>query len=127
MKRKLPTIGFIGTGIIGLPMAFNLIKNNYNIYAYVRNIKNHRNVKKTGCLIINDLTEFYEKIDILILAVSDTKDVEEILVGTNGLIKFSKTPKIVIDMSTICPIETISMSKKLSKFKISLFILIQTF
>ena len=46
MKRKLPTIGFIGTGIIGLPMAFNLIKNNYNIYAYVRNIKNHRNVKK---------------------------------------------------------------------------------
>ena len=30
MKRKLPTIGFIGTGIIGLPMAFNLIKNNYN-------------------------------------------------------------------------------------------------
>ena len=120
MKRKLPTIGFIGTGIIGLPMAFNLIKNNYNIYAYVRNIKNHRNVKKTGCLIINDLTEFYEKIDILILAVSDTKDVEEILVGTNGLIKFSKTPKIVIDMSTICPIETISMSKNLSKFKISL-------
>ena len=113
MKRKLPTIGFIGTGIIGLPMAFNLIKNNYNIYAYVRNIKNHRNVKKTGCLIINDLTEFYEKIDILILAVSDTKDVEEILVGTNGLIKFSKTPKIVIDMSTICPIETISMSKNL--------------
>ena len=95
MKRKLPTIGFIGTGIIGLPMAFNLIKNNYNIYAYVRNIKNHKNVKKTGCLIINDLTEFYEKIDILILAVSDTKDVEEILVGTNGLIKFSKTQKLL--------------------------------
>ena len=120
MNIKERNIGFIGTGIIGYPMAKNLISCKFSTYAYVRNKRKIKDLKKIGCQVINTLDEFYHKIDILILAVSDTKDVKEILVGKNGLVKFKNKPSIVIDMSTICPIETISLFKKLSQQKISL-------
>tara|TARA_Y100000766_G_C18866411_1_gene585977 strand:- start:421 stop:1302 length:882 start_codon:yes stop_codon:yes gene_type:complete len=120
MSSNIKNIGFIGTGIIGFPMAKNLIKSNYPTYAFVRNARKAKNLEKIGCKVINELGNFYHKIDILILAVSDTKDVKDILVGKNGLTKFKNKPNIVIDMSTICPIETISLSKKLAKQKISL-------
>ena len=89
-------------------------KKGYNVYSYARDTKKHKTLTKS-CLIINDLTEFYSSIDILILAVSDTPDVEKILVGKKGLIFYKKKPSIIIDMSTICPIETINISNELSK------------
>ena len=88
MSSNVKNIGFIGTGIIGFPMAKNLIKNNYPTYAFVRNSRKAKNLEKIGCKVINELENFYHRIDILILAVSDTKDVKDILVGKNGLIKF---------------------------------------
>ena len=70
--------------------------------------------------IIKNLKEFFSEIDILILAVSDTKDVKEILVGAQGLINSISNISIVIDMSTICPIETIRISKILKQNNISM-------
>jgi len=117
---KKTKIGFIGTGIIGLPMAINLSKNKYNVYAYSRNTKNHITISKKNIKIIKNLKEFFSEIDILILAVSDTKDVKEILVGAQGLINSISNISIVIDMSTICPIETIRISKILKQNNISM-------
>ena len=75
---------------------------------------------KNGINVIRNLKEFFCKIDILILAVSDTKDVKEILTGRNGLVKNALKPSIVIDMSTICPIETIKIANVLKKNNISM-------
>ena len=115
MTKNTTKIGIIGTGIIGLPVANNLLKKKYNVYAYVRNKKKHSEISKKGIIIKRSLAEFFRSIDILILAVSDTNDVKNILIGKNGLNKSLKTPSIVIDMSTICPIETIKISNELSK------------
>jgi len=120
MLKNTTKIGVIGTGIIGLPIAYNLLINKYNVYAYVRNKKRHSGVRKKGIKIIQDLADFFNSIDILILAVSDTSDVKNILIGKNGLNKYYIKPSIVIDMSTICPMETIRISKILSKNNISL-------
>ena len=120
MLSKKVKIGFIGTGIIGLPMAKNLSENHYDISAYSRNAKYHTNIKKNGIKVVRNLKDFFCKIDILILAVSDTKDVKGILTGRNGLVKNAIKPSIVIDMSTICPIETIKLSKLLKKNNISM-------
>ena len=120
MLKKKVKIGFIGTGIIGLPMAKNLSKNHYDVSAYSRNAKYHTNIIKNGINVIRNLKEFFCKIDILILAVSDTKDVKEILTGRNGLVKNALKPSIVIDMSTICPIETIKIANILKKNNISM-------
>ncbi len=120
MLKKKVKIGFIGTGIIGLPMAKNLSKNHYDVFAYSRSAKYHTNIIKNGINVIRNLKEFFCKIDILILAVSDTKDVKEILTGRNGLVKNALKPSIVIDMSTICPIETIKIANVLKKNNISM-------
>jgi len=120
MISKKTKIGFIGTGIIGLPMAINLSKNKYDVYAYSRNPKYHAAITKKGIKIIKNLKEFFAEIDILILAVSDTKDVKEVLVGSKGLINSISNISIVIDMSTICPIETIRISKILKQNNMSL-------
>ena len=120
MLNKNTNIGIIGTGIIGLPIAKNLVNSGYNVYSYVRDKKKYSNIKKSKIIVSEDINEFYSSIDILILAVSDTPDVKNILIGKKGLIAHKIKPSIVIDMSTICPIETINISKELSKKNILL-------
>ena len=115
MSKKKLKIGIIGTGIIGSPIAKNLVENNYEVYAYARNQKKHNDLIANNIKISYDLKKLFSSVDILILAVSETKDVKKILIGKGGLKNFSNRPSIVIDMSTICPIETIYMSKILSK------------
>ena len=50
---KKAKIGFIGTGILGLPMAKNLYESNYDVYAYARNHKNHAFIVKKNIKLIN--------------------------------------------------------------------------
>ena len=119
MSINKKAIGIIGTGIIGLPIAINLIKKNFIIHAYARNKRKHLDLQKQGIFIEENLDRFFSSIDILILAVSDTKDVKSLLVGKSGLIYSTKKPSIVIDMSTICPIETINISTILANHKVS--------
>ena len=85
MNKKKLKIGVIGTGIIGLPIAKNLIKNKYEVYAFARDKKKHRKLISSDINISKTLEGLFSTIDILILAVSETKDVQEILVGKNGL------------------------------------------
>jgi len=119
MSINKKTIGIIGTGIIGLPIATNLIKKNFIIHAYARNKRKHLELKKQGIIVDENLDRFFSSIDVLILAVSDTKDVKSLLVGKSGLMYSTKKPSIVIDMSTICPIETINISTILANYKVS--------
>ena len=83
-------IGIIGTGIIGLPLAVNLIKKKYKVYSHIRNKNRSRLIKNSGVVLLDTLDELFSMIDILILAVSETKDVKNILVGKNGMNKFKK-------------------------------------
>ena len=119
MSINKKTIGIIGTGIIGLPIAINLIKKNFIIHAYARNKRKHLELKKQGIIVDENLDRFFSSIDVLILAVSDTKDVKSLLAGKSGLMYSTKKPSIVIDMSTICPIETINISTILANHKVS--------
>ena len=80
MLKKNINIGFIGTGIIGLPMAKNLINEGFNI-CLCKRCKKHGLIKKSKLKVCENVDEFYSKIDILILAVSDTPDVKKLLIG----------------------------------------------
>ena len=71
--------------------------------------------------LCNTREQLFKSTNILILNVSNTDDVEEILIGKDGLYKYEKHPKLVIDMSTICPIKTKQISQKLKKKNIYMF------
>lgn len=94
-------IGFIGIGIMGKPMALNLIRAGYPLAVYARRPERILALTEAGATAFNTPKELAEKTDVIISMVPATADVEEVLLGKNGIIQTAKPGTIVIDMSTI--------------------------
>ncbi len=103
-------IGFIGLGIMGKPMALNLMKAGYKLVVTSRSRKPIDEVAAAGATAVNTPAEVAKAASIVITMVPDTPDVELVLTGPNGALDQLKPGSIVIDMSTISPVVT----KKLS-------------
>ncbi|MBL7055384.1 2-hydroxy-3-oxopropionate reductase [Candidatus Woesearchaeota archaeon] len=104
-------IGFIGLGIMGRPMALNLIKAGFSVTVY-----NRTKSKAEGFdSVANSPKEVAEKCDVIITIVSDSKDVEEVILGKGGIIEGVRSGSIVIDMSSIAPLVTKKIAAELSK------------
>jgi 2-hydroxy-3-oxopropionate reductase len=106
-------IGFVGLGIMGSPMALNLLKAGFDVIAYNRTEKKVDAIIKAGGEGGKTPKEVAEKSDIIITIVSDTPDVEDVILGKNGVINGIKKGSVVIDMSTISPSVTKEIAKKL--------------
>ena len=114
MKRaKKNTVGFIGLGIMGKPMAINLIKNNFDVYFYARRKKIIDEVSCIGGKFIPDPVDIPKHTNKFITNLPYTKDVENVVIGKKGLFHNLKDDCIVIDMSTISPEITVKINKKL--------------
>ncbi|MFC1908152.1 2-hydroxy-3-oxopropionate reductase [Chloroflexota bacterium] len=99
-------IGFIGLGIMGMPMARNLLKAGFEVVAYNRTKSKAEVLVKEGAKKADSPQEVTRECSIVITMVSDTPDVKEVILGPNGIIEGIKPDSIVIDMSTISPIAT---------------------
>ncbi len=106
-------IGFVGLGIMGSPMALNLLKAGFDVIAYNRTEKKVDAIIKAGGEGGKTPKEVAEKSDIIITIVSDTPDVEDVILGKDGVINGIKKGSVVIDMSTISPSVTKEIAKKL--------------
>lgn len=113
-------IGFIGLGIMGKPMALNLMKAGYALSAYVRNKKIADAIQQAGATLYPSPKELAANVDVIITNVKATTDVEEILVGPEGIIHTAKPGTIVIDMSTISAAATRHMAAQLAEKKIEM-------
>jgi len=100
MKKK---IGFIGLGIMGRPMARNLIKAGFEVIVYNRTASKAKQMVSEGAKKADSPKELAEASPIVITIVSDTPDVESVILGENGVIEGIKPDSVVIDMSTISP------------------------
>ena len=96
-------IGFIGLGIMGQPMCLNLLKAGFEVTAYNRTASKLDAVKKAGAVAADSPKQVAEQSDIIITIVTDSADVEQVILGTNGVIEGVSADKVVIDMSTISP------------------------
>lgn len=106
-------VGFIGLGIMGTPMAGHLIAGGHEVYLYdVRPPKAELTDK--GGKACASSKEVAQKADIVIVMVPDTPDVEAVLFGQNGVAEGLSKGKIVVDMSSISPIETKEFAKKIN-------------
>jgi 3-hydroxyisobutyrate dehydrogenase-like beta-hydroxyacid dehydrogenase len=107
MKEK---IGFIGLGTMGKPMARNLLKAGYSLTVFNRSPHKAVELKGLGAIVAESPKEIGKYCEIIILMVPDSPDVENVLVGKEGLLENIQSGTIVIDMSTISP----SVSKRLA-------------
>jgi 3-hydroxyisobutyrate dehydrogenase len=108
-------IGFIGLGIMGRPMALNLIKAGYSLAVYNRTADKCRPLIDAGALAVGSPGEAAAGSDIVITIVSDTPDVASVLFGARGVYEAVGPGAIVIDMSTISPVATIGFATRLAE------------
>jgi 3-hydroxyisobutyrate dehydrogenase len=108
-------IGFIGLGIMGQPMCVNLLKAGYSITAYNRTDSKLETVVKQGAKRADTPAQVAKESDIIITIVTDSEDVEQVILGQDGIIHAAKAGSVVIDMSTISPSVTQDIAKQLSK------------
>lgn len=96
-------IGFIGLGIMGKPMAQNLLKAGYPLVVYNRSRSAMEALAADGAVLAESPKAIAQQVDVVISCVSDSPDVEAIALGSNGIIEGAKPGLTFIDMSTIAP------------------------
>jgi 2-hydroxy-3-oxopropionate reductase len=107
-------VGFIGLGIMGKPMAVNLIKGGHSLFLYNRSAVAPE-LTAAGGIACGSSKEVAQKADIVITMVPDTPDVERVLFGANGVAEGLSKGKIVIDMSSISPFDTKDFAERINK------------
>lgn len=112
MSKK---IGFIGLGIMGQGMSKNLLKEGFELTVWNRTASRMDGVLAEGALRGASPADVAEKSDIIITCVSNTDDVEEVILGDAGVIHGVSAGKLVIDMSTISPEATRNIAAKLAE------------
>ena len=117
MKQR---IGFIGLGIMGRPMAGHILQSGYPITVYNRTRSKMTSLLKAGAKEAEDPSKVACESDIIITMVSDTPDVEEVVLGQRGIIKGIKPGSVVVDMSTIAPAMEKTLNMKLKEVDCSL-------
>ena len=107
------TLGFIGLGIMGAPMARHLIAAGHTVYLNTRGNPPDDLVSAGGKPCAN-ATEVAQKADIIFLMLPDTPDVEAVLFGANGVAAGLTAGKTVVDMSSISPMQTKAFAERIN-------------
>ncbi len=107
-------VGLIGPGLMGQPMGLNLIKAGYPLWVYSRTAERTQPLRDAGATVCASPQEVGEKADIVIVIVSDTPDVEEVVLGEKGVIQGASAGKVVVDMSTISASATRKIAQTLA-------------
>jgi len=106
-------VAFIGMGIMGKPMAINLHKAGHRVFVHGRRPESMTQPVEAGCTACKSAAEAAAQAEIVIVMVSDTPDVEQVIFGDAGVIHGAKPGVVVVDMSTISPTATRRMAEQL--------------
>jgi 2-hydroxy-3-oxopropionate reductase len=98
-----PVIGFVGLGIMGKPMARNLLKAGYLVVAHNRSRDAVDELSKEGAQSATSSKEVAERSEIVITMLPDSPDVELVYASDEGILAGAKPGILLIDMSTISP------------------------
>jgi len=106
-------IGFIGLGIMGAPMAGQLIKGGHEVHLYSRT-QVPQELTAAGGRACASATEVAQQAEVVIVMVPDTPHVEDVLFGETGVAKGLSRGKIVVDMSSISPVATKEFARRIN-------------
>jgi len=99
-------VGFIGLGIMGKPMAKNLMQAGYELAVHNRSPEKTQELAREGATAAESPREVAGQSDIIITMLPDSPDVREILLGEGGVLEGIEEGALVVDMSTISPVVT---------------------
>jgi 3-hydroxyisobutyrate dehydrogenase len=108
-------IGFIGLGIMGRGMAGNLLKAGFDLRVWNRTQSRVDDFVSQGASLASHPADLAGQCDVVIVCVSDTPDVQEVILGENGVIDGIQPGALVIDMSTISPKVTRTIAGELGE------------
>ena len=106
-------IGFVGLGIMGLPMALNLKKAGHELFVPER--ASLTDEIRAAASVLPDPQSVAAEAEVVILMVPDTPDVEQVLFGEKGVAAGLRKGALVIDMSSISPIATKEYAKRINR------------
>jgi 2-hydroxy-3-oxopropionate reductase len=108
------TVGFIGLGIMGRPMAKNLLKAGYPLVVHSRSRGPVDELVKAGAKAAASPRDVAAQCDVLITMLPNSPDVDLVALGKDGIIEGARPGLIYVDMSTISPIVTQKIGKALA-------------
>jgi len=111
----MANIGFVGLGIMGQPMALNLIKGGHELFLSSRSGVPQELIAAGGVASAS-AKEVAQGADVILIMVPDTADVEKVLFGAGGVAEGLTAGKTVVDMSSISPIETKKFAERIESF-----------
>jgi len=104
------SVGFMGLGIMGEPMALNLVKAGYQVTVFNRTRDKTQTLERAGARVASSPAEAARNADYVMSIVSDSAASEEVVMGTEGILQTLRPGAIVIDSATISPV----VSRKLA-------------
>lgn len=111
----LPRIGFIGLGVMGRPMALNLLRAGYPLTVHSRSRPPVDDLVAAGATPADSPSTVASMADVVIAMLPDTPDVEAVILGPGGVIEAARSGLTVIDMSTINPLGARGIGAALAK------------
>ena len=108
-------VGYIGLGIMGRPAALNLMKAGYQVRVWARRAESMEPLEAAGASAGTSPADVAAHSDVVFINVSDTPDVEEVILGAGGIMNGAREGSVVVDMSTISPIATIALAARLGE------------
>ncbi|MCA9731801.1 2-hydroxy-3-oxopropionate reductase [candidate division KSB1 bacterium] len=113
-------IGFIGLGIMGKPMAKNLIKSGHQLVVANRSQTAVQELVKLGAEAAKTPAEVARKSNVLITMLPNSPEVKDVALGRNGLIEGATAGSVLIDMSSIAPLASQEIAAELAKKRIDM-------
>lgn len=107
-------VGFVGLGIMGHPMALNLLKGGHELFVYGKRTL-PAPVREAGATVCDTLKSIAKRAEVIVIMVPDTPDVRDVLFSADGIAAGLSAGKTVVDMSSISPIETKEFAAEIAK------------
>jgi len=114
------TVGFVGLGIMGLPMAKNLLEAGYDVVGHNRSDESVEALVEHGGERADTPREVAESAEVVLTCLPDTPVVEEIVRGDDGLMEGLEAGDVYVDHSTINPVETAAIAADLAEMGVDM-------
>jgi len=115
MSKAKPTLGLIGIGLMGQPMALNFLAAGYSLNIWNRTTSKCQPLVAAGAHLQTTIGQLTQTSDIILLCLSDTDAVKAIIHRNDGIIQYGNSTQQLIDLSSIDPEITVQLADELKE------------